>query len=101
MDPRTKRKPEKSRKKNKETHKQEEMSCGIEEKSEGETPSQFGEVEKEPKTCDIEVQEDCSSAKAKERKNKIVIIKLKTGKQVDQDSVSFSERCTEEEGNAM
>ena len=78
-----KKKAREVRKKNKETHKQEEMSCGIEKKSEGETPSQFGEVEKEQKTCDV--QEDCSS-ESKRKKNKIVIIKLKTGKQVDQDS---------------
>ena len=78
-----KKKAREARKKNKETHNQE-MNCGIEEKSEGETLSQFGEVE-ESKTCDIEDKEDFSG-KNKRKNDRSIMVKLKTGKQVDQDS---------------
>ena len=57
----------KAREPRKESHKQqEEMSCRIEEKSEDETPSQFGEVEEETKICHI--KEDSSG----KRKNKML-----------------------------
>ena len=63
--------------------KQQKMTCEIEEKSEGKTPGPFGEVEKESKASHI--KEDCSS-ESRRTTNKNVTVKLKTGKQLDQDS---------------